>query len=268
MKVAIIDDEPLAKDYLQRILTRFPFVEVMACYKNGREAIAGLQREPVDVAFLDVQMPGLTGIDVIKALQSDVMPLIVFATAHSEFAVDAFDLHAVDYILKPFSDERVAEALNRCRQRLDSGQNPDDTGEAPDRSGRKGAALAALGTSGQAGRDETAMVRSSDVGRLAIKDGQQTILVAVDDIEWVDAAGDYMCVHAAGATHILRSTMKELVERLPDTFVRIHRSTIVNLKMVEAVEGLPKGEAQLTIIGGGQLKVSRNFRKVVQNLLS
>ena len=225
----------------KRILSELPGLEVIASFKNGREAIAGLQREPVDVAFLDVEMPGLTGIDVIKALQSDIMPLVVFATAHSEFAVDAFELHAVDYILKPFAEERVVQALDRCRQRLESRQNLDDAEQAADRSRGKGAALAALGSSAGAGRDATAVVRSTDVGKLAIKDGQQTMLVAVDDIDWVDAAGDYMCVHAAGATHILRSTMKELVERLPETFVRIHRSTIVNLTKVEAVEELAKG---------------------------
>ena len=268
MKVALVDDEPLARDYLERILSGLPGLEVIATYKNGREAIAGLQREPVDVAFLDVEMPGLTGIDVIKSLQSDVMPLVVFATAHSEFAVDAFELHAVDYILKPFAEERVVQALDRCRQRLESRRNLDDAEQAADRSRGKGAALAALGSSGGRGRDATAVVRSTDVGKLAIKDGQQTVLVTVNDIDWVDAAGDYMCVHAAGATHILRSTMKELVERLPETFVRIHRSTIVNLTKVEAVEGLPKGEAQLSISGGGRLKVSRNFRKAIQNLLS
>ena len=108
MKIALIDDEPLARDYLLSILSGLSGLEVIATYKNGREAIAGLQREPVDVAFLDVEMPGLTGIDVIKALQSDIMPLVVFATAHSEFAVDAFELHAVDYILKPFAEERVS----------------------------------------------------------------------------------------------------------------------------------------------------------------
>lgn len=102
MRVAIVDDEPLARDYLKRILSKFSYVELVACYNNGRQAIAGLQADPVDVAFLDIQMPGLTGIDVIKSLQSDTMPLMVFATAYSEFAVEAFELHAVDYILKPF----------------------------------------------------------------------------------------------------------------------------------------------------------------------
>jgi two-component system LytT family response regulator len=127
--------------------------------------------------------------------------------------------------------------------------------------------ISAMG--GQSGRvlDAANTITSMDVGKLAIKDGQQTTLLQMDEIEWIDAAGDYMCVHASGNTHILRSTMKELVARLPDNFVRIHRSTIVNLSKVEVVEGLPKGEAQLLIVGGGVLKVSRNFRKEIQNLL-
>jgi len=268
MRVVIVDDEPLARDYLTRILTKFPFVEIVACYKNGRQAIAGLQADPVDVAFLDIQMPGLTGIDVIKSLQSDTMPLIIFATAYSEFAVEAFELHAVDYILKPFADERVAEALSRCQSRLEQSRGMDEKEFAVLGSSRKGAALAALDSTPAQDKDVSSIIRSTDVGKLAIKDGQHTQLIAMEDIAWVDAAGDYMCVHAAGETHILRSTMKELVLRLPENFERIHRSTIVNLEKIESVVGLPKGEAQLSIIGGGTLKVSRNYRKAIQNLLS
>lgn len=268
MRVAIVDDEPLARDYLKRILSKFSYLELVACYNNGRQAIAGLQADPVDVAFLDIQMPGLTGIDVIKSLQSDTMPLMVFATAYSEFAVEAFELHAVDYILKPFSDERVGEALSRCQARLEQSRGMDEKEYSGLGSSRKAAALAALESTPAQDTDSPSVIRSTDVGKLAIKDGQHTLLLAMEDIAWVDAAGDYMCVHAAGETHILRSTMKELVERLPENFVRIHRSTIVNLEKIESVVGLPKGEAQLSIVGGGALKVSRNFRKAIQNLLS
>ena len=261
MRVALVDDEPLARDYLERILSMLPGLEVIATYKNGREAIAGLQREPVDVAFLDVEMPGLTGIDVIKALQSDIMPLVVFATAHSEFAVDAFELHAVDYILKPFAEERVVQALDRCRQRLESRQNLDDAEQAADRSRGKGAALAALGPSAGAGRDATAVVRSTDVGKLAIKDGQQTVLVAVDDIDWVDAAGDYMCVHAQGETHIMRKTMKELEDELEADFLqRIHRSTIVNIRQVTEMRSHINGEYFLKLQSGHTVKLSRTYK--------
>ena len=270
MRVAVVDDEPLAREFLKHILDGTPEVEVTACYKNGREAIQGLRLKPVDVVFLDIQMPGLGGFEVVQALQSDTMPLVVFATAHSEFAVEAFDLHAVDYILKPFSADRVHETLSRCTTRLlglivDPLEGSVDVADQAAR--QKGAVISAMG--GQADRilDANHALTSMDVGKLAIKDGQQTTLLQMEDIEWIDAAGDYMCVHAAGCTHILRSTMKELVARLPENFVRIHRSTIVNLSKVEVVEGLPKGEAQLQIEGGGVLKVSRNFRKEIQNLL-
>ncbi|MBT4855309.1 MAG: response regulator transcription factor [Halieaceae bacterium] len=270
VKVAVVDDEPLAREFLTQILNGSSDIEVTASYKNGREAITGLRLDPVDVVFLDIQMPGLGGFEVVQALQSDTMPLVVFATAHSEFAVEAFDLHAVDYILKPFSAERVYETLSRCATRLMalSVDSAEDGPDVTDRAARqKGAVISAMG--GQSGRvlDAANTITSMDVGKLAIKDGQQTTLLQMDEIEWIDAAGDYMCVHASGQTHILRSTMKELVARLPDNFVRIHRSTIVNLSKVEVVEGLPKGEAQLLIVGGGVLKVSRNFRKEIQNLL-
>lgn len=270
MRVAVVDDEPLAREFLVQILNDTSDVDVAARYKNGREAIAGLRSDPVDVVFLDIEMPGLGGFDVVQALQSDTMPLIVFATAHSEFAVEAFDLHAVDYILKPFAAERVQETLFRCAARLQSlaADTADERLNVTDQAARqKGAVISAMG--GQTDRVLGAnnSVTSMDVGKLAIKDGQQTTLLQMDEIEWIDAAGDYMCVHAGGHTHILRSTMKELVARLPENFVRIHRSTIVNLSKVEVVEGLPKGEAQLLIHGGGVLKVSRNFRKEIQSLL-
>lgn len=265
MNVAIVDDEPLSRDLLDRLLADQVDVTVVGRYKNGREAIKGLQAQPVDVVFLDIQMPGLNGFDVVKELQADTMPLVVFATAHSEFAVDAFELHAVDYVLKPFSLERIAEALSRCHERLAVRALAGD-GDASTEA--KAAAIAAAQSGGQSHTEASSIVRSTDVGRLAIKDGSQTQLVVMDDIAWIDAAGDYMCVHASGETHILRSTMKELEERLPDNFVRIHRSTIVNLRKVEAVDGLPKGEAQLHIVGGGLLKVSRNYRQAIQGLLS
>jgi len=270
VRVAVVDDEPLAREFLVQILNGTADVDVAACYKNGREAIAGLRLDPVDVVFLDIQMPGLDGFDVVKALQSDTMPLVVFATAHSEFAVEAFDLHAVDYILKPFAAERVQETLSRCTARLLSlaADSLDESLNVTDQAARqKGAVISAMGGQGDRVLEANNPMTSMDVGKLAIKDGQQTTLLQMDEIEWVDAAGDYMCVHAGGQTHILRSTMKELVARLPDNFVRIHRSTIVNLSKVEVVEGLPKGEAQLLIHGGGVLKVSRNFRKEIQSLL-
>lgn len=264
MKIAIVDDEPLARDLLERLLSKDKDIEISGIYKNGREAIAGLQAEPVDAVFLDIQMPGLNGFDVVEKLQADTMPLVVFATAHSEFAVDAFELHAVDYILKPFSADRVMAAASRCVERLSQRiAGEDDRDSSHTKAAALSASRAGVGTEGM-----PTMTSSADVGRLAIKDGSQTQLVVMDDIDWIDAAGDYMCVHAAGETHILRSTMKELEGRLPSNFVRIHRSTIVNLAKVEAVNGLPKGEAQLHITGGGLLKVSRNYRQSIQGLLS
>ena len=148
MRVAVVDDEPLARDFLVQILNGTADVDVAACYKNGREAIAGLRLDPVDVVFLDIQMPGLDGFDVVKALQSDTMPLVVFATAHSEFAVEAFDLHAVDYILKPFVAERVQETLSRCTARLLSlaADSLDESLNVTDQAARqKGAVISAMG---------------------------------------------------------------------------------------------------------------------------
>jgi len=153
VKVAVVDDEPLAREFLTQILNGSSDIEVTASYKNCREAITGLRLDPVDVVFLDIQMPGLGCFEVVQALQSDTMPLVVFATAHSEFAVEAFDLHAVDYILKPFSAERVYETLSRCATRLMalSVDSAEDGPDVTDRAARqKGAVISAMG--GQSGR--------------------------------------------------------------------------------------------------------------------
>lgn len=269
LKVAIVDDEPLSLDYLADILSKVPETEIHGLYKNGREALAGLLTNPVDVLFLDIQMPGFNGFDVVKRLQSDTMPLIVFATAFDDFALQAFELHAVDYILKPFESERVGQAVSRARERWMARRALDDAEDELAASG-KGAALAAIESSQTKGGKEAPWtgLSSDDIAKLPIKDGQQTVLLEYETIDWVDAAGDYMCVHASGETHILRSTMKELEQRLPAYFARIHRSTIVNINRIERVEGLPKGEAMLHTSSGSALKVSRNYRTAIQHLLA
>ena len=269
MTVAIVDDEPLSLDYLKGIVAKVPDTEVVGLYKNGREALTGLLTTPVDVLFLDIQMPGFNGFDVVKRLQSDAMPLIVFATAFDDFALQAFELHAVDYILKPFENPRVEEALGRARERWLSQRYLDDMEDRAAESGKAPALAAMEAARVKVGADAKFSGLSADhIAKLPIKDGQQTILLEYEMIDWIDAAGDYMCVHAGGETHILRSTMKELEQRLPAYFARIHRSTIVNINRIERVEGLPKGEALLHTSSGSALKVSRNYRVAIQHLLA
>jgi len=256
LRVLIVDDEPLALDYMERLLGAVDDIVIIARCRSGREALAELQRQAIDLMFLDIQMPGLNGLDVVKRCQSDVMPAVVFATAYDEYAVRAFEANAVDYLLKPFESERVIEAVARAKDRLLS---------VALQSGKEAAVAAIAGLEG--GLELLAGDVQERPARLPIKDGPHTHLIELETIDWIDAAGDYMCVHAGNQTYILRSTMKELEKKLSSQFVRIHRSTIVNLHKVRSVDAIPKGECLLHLDDEVSLKVSRNYRSAVQDLM-
>ena len=233
--------------------------KVVATCSSGREAIARLQQEAFDVLMMDIEMPGLTGLEVVEKTQADLMPAVIFATAFDQYACQAFDLHAVDYVLKPFDPDRVRMALDRARQRLALGELP----------ASKDAPLGAIAHLRQVEQATAEGAPSSaEYERLPIKDGGHTYLLPHEDIEWIDAAGDYMCVHAQGKVHILRSTMKDLEAKLSQDFVRIHRSTIVNVRKVRAVDTLPKGECLLHLDDDVKVRVSRNYRTAIQHLLT
>lgn len=249
LRVLIVDDEPLALDYMESMLMSVPGVQLIGRCRSGREALAELQKQDVDLMFLDIQMPGIDGLETVKCCQSDVMPVVVFATAYDEYAVKAFEANAVDYLLKPFVAERVAEAVVRARARLLSRAL---------QSGKDSLVAAIAGLEG--GAELLAGDTRDKSMRLAIKDGAHTHLVDQDSIAWVDAAGDYMCVHADGETYILRSTMKDLEKRLSSQFARIHRSTLVNVTKIIRTEALPKGECLVILNNDVHLKASRSFR--------
>jgi two-component system, LytTR family, response regulator len=197
-------------------------------------------------------------------LQSDVMPMVIFVTAFDQYAVDAFDLHAVDYVLKPLDPERVARAVQRAVDRfndyqVESYKTPliGAIGAIADR-----ASAVAIG---EVSTPEPASESIKD--KLLVRDSGVVKVIPFDDIDWVDAAGDYMCVHALGETHIIRITLGELMEKLDDKlFIRIHRSTIVNVQRVVSITPLPKGGSLLELSAGETLKVSRNYRESIRNL--
>jgi len=253
LRAIIVDDEPLAVSLMEKWLSSFADIEVLASCRNGSEAIRKVQELSPDVIFLDIQMPGLTGLDVVAQLQGDVMPMVVFATAYDEFALNAFELNAIDYLLKPFDFDRLHLSIERLRKRKLLMDSQD----------RKAPLINAINSINSRSEDGAIQAR-----KLAIKDGGEIVLLPFEDIEWVDAAGDYMCVHSNGHTHIMRVTMKELESKLnAPNFLRIHRSTIANADHVCSVTILPKGEAELQLNGGARLKVSRSYRQNIQHLL-
>ena len=265
-RVIVVDDEPLARRLIIASLAEYSEFEVIAECGNGRQAVDAVNELSPDLMFLDIQMPGMSGFELISKLQPEYSPAVVFATAYDSFAVDAFRVHALDYLLKPIDPNRLAESLQRVRQHMALSESSDLT-----HLGNKGKYMDALSRARESGGMPAAALTAHDYpvtdGRLAIRDGVEVKLVAHDDIDWVDAAGDYMCVHVSGDTHIMRCTMKELQERLSSgPFVRIHRSTIVNLRQVLSVKSLTKGESELTLGGGVRLKVSRSYKAEVDQL--
>ena len=265
LRTLIVDDEPLARRGLALRLARHPDIEIVAEAGNGREAFFAISEHQPELMFLDVQMPGVDGFELLRAVPSAQMPLTVFVTAYDQYALKAFEANALDYLLKPVEDARLDIALDRVRHEL-------TTRDADEHRGRL---LRLLGTmSGKpdltldealADADRTGGRPSDD--RLAIKDSGRILRVPMDDILWIDAAGDYMCVHTGADTHVLRATMRELEDKLdPRRFQRIHRSTIVNVARVRELRSHLNGEYFLILDSGQQLKLSRSYKDKVRLL--
>ncbi len=258
----IVDDESLARKGLNLRLADIEGVQVVGECSNGKEALISVAELEPDLIFLDIQMPGMSGFDVVARLQQDGMPLVVFVTAYDEYAIKAFDVHAVDYLLKPIDDERLQEAVERARSHkaLD--------GVITDKQRMLELIISITGKSeaavSQMLNDHTGVKAYPE--KIAIKDGGETTLVPTADIDWVDAAGDYMCIHANDETHVMRITMKELEEQLdPANFQRVHRSTIVNLDRVTKVCSHMNGEFHLILNNGAAIKMSRSYKEKVKH---
>lgn len=257
MRVLIADDEPLAVELLNQLLRADADIQVVGLARSGRQAIAAIRKERPDVVLLDIEMPGLGGFQVVESLQADdYMPLVIFVTAFDKYAVDAFDVNAVDYLLKPAEPGRLKLALQRARDRLEKASKGQLLSAMQHARSHAGGATGSLGDA------------IEELGRLPVRQGDSVQLLEFDEIAWVDAAGDYMCVHANGETHILRCTMKQLSDRLAaGPFARVHRSTLVNLNKIREITPLSKGECLLHLDEHTQLKVSRNYRASIQHLL-
>lgn len=224
IRALIVDDEELARRGLEIRLANIDDVDVCGHARNGREALAAVAELDPDIVFLDVQMPGMDGFDVLKGIAGPDMPLVIFVTAYSEYAVHAFEENALDYLLKPIDEPRLEAAVNRAREQLDRNQ-------AMNQRGRLLKLICDL-TGKELSLEQALDARSSETAHprhLQIKDGRETTRVNVRDILWIDAAGDYLCIHTSEQTHVLRGTMKKIEETLdPSRFIRVHRSAIVN----------------------------------------
>jgi two-component system LytT family response regulator len=260
LRTIIVDDEPLALKLLRTVLSEITDVEIVAECSNGKQAVEAATKLQPELIFLDIQMPGMNGFDVIKSLQTDIMPMVVFVTAYDQYAVDAFDLHAVDYVLKPLDSERIARSVERAIDRLKN--DVDRSFKSP-----LIGAIEEISERASKEKPEESVNNLPDgmKRKLLVRDSGVVKVIPFDDIDWVDAAGDYMCVHAVGETHVIRSTLRDLMTKLDDNlFVRIHRSTIVNVERVVSVTPLQKGGSLLHLTQGESLKVSRNYRDSIR----
>jgi two-component system LytT family response regulator len=246
MRLVIVDDEPLARRRLKRLVAASGAATIVGEASDGLAAVTCINGLRPDVALLDVQMPELDGFGVVARLTRPA-PLVIFLTAFDRYAIQAFEIHAIDYLLKPVSRERLGDALAHARERLESCDERIEAG------------LAAL--------MDTVAGRHAAINRLPVRSDGRVELVDPAAIDWIEAADNYVVLHAGGRTHVLRETLAHLEQRLsPDEFVRIHRSTIVRLDRVARLDSASRGDYDVTLRDGTRLKLSRTCRPRLERL--
>lgn len=244
LRTLIVDDEPLARERLRQLCRAEGDLELVGECGDGQAAVAAIESLHPDLVFLDVRMPGVDGFAVLEAVGGDRFPAVVFVTAYDEYAVRAFDVHAVDYLLKPVSRERFAKTAERIRTQ-----------------GAEGLGQKLLALLGDLKREERYL------GRLLIRAGGRIVLVKTDDIDWIDGAGNYLKIHVGRESYLLRHTMSGLEERLdPRRFLRIHRSTIVNVDRIVELQTAYSGEYVAVLHNSTRLVISRSYRGKLEDL--
>jgi two-component system LytT family response regulator len=252
IRTLIVDDEPLARDAVRVRLERERDIEIVGEAGDGPAAVSAIARLLPDLVILDVQMPGLDGFEVLEQVGGVCLPAIVFVTAYDRFALRAFEVHALDYLLKPFTAERLQQALAHVRRDVERG-----TAE-----GTRAKVAELLDERAQ--RSSGATSTSEHVHRLTVKDGERFVLLRVTEIDWIEAAANYLRIHAAGRVYTLRGTMAAVTERLdPRQFARIHRSTIVNIDRVREIRPEWHGDYDVVLQTGKVLRLSRSYRSAL-----
>ena len=248
LRTLIVDDEALARQRLRQLLEAEPGIEIIGECADGREAVAAIRAGSPDLVFLDVQMPELDGFGVLEALSGQPLPLIVFVTAYDKFALRAFEVHALDYLLKPFDRERFQAALRHAMA------------QARDKA-------AGLRTEPQAAVLTQLRRETQPLDRLAVKTGPHIVWVPLDNINWIESADNYVELHTGPNSHLLRETLNALEERLPPgKFVRISRSAMVNPQRIKALRRLLYGGYEITLLTGATLTLSRQYRHKLSTL--
>ena len=249
IRTLIVDDEPLARERLRKLLEGENDIDIAGECGDGRAALAAIKKESPDLIFLDIQMPELDGFEVLARMKCERTPAIIFVTAYDKFALQAFEVHALDYLLKPFDRERFHLALNRARAHLEQ-KRPNDAEQR----------LAALVADLKEG--------TKAPERLAVKSQGRVLLLKLDEIDWIEAADNYVNVHVRNESHLMRETMTSLAARLgPKNFIRISRSALVNVDQIKELQPLFHGDYAVILQNGTRLTLSRTYREKAQQLL-
>jgi two-component system LytT family response regulator len=272
MRVLIVDDEPIARRRISRLLKLEDDVEVVSEVGSGTDAVAAIREQKPDLVFLDVQMPDLDGFGVVSALgEPESMPAIVFVTAYNEYAVKAFDVNAVDYVLKPFDGERFRSAFQRARTTLEQ-KNSAEAGRRIKAlleevlGEQRAQALTAAGANGGAAPQVQQVTRARYLDRLMVKHDGRVFFVKVSDVDWFEASGNYVRVHVGRVSHLIRETMHGIEAQLdPNLFARIHRAVIVNMDRIRELQPWFAGDYIVILRDGRQLKLSRTYREALQS---
>jgi len=250
IRVLIVDDEPMAREMLREMLEADQDVEIVRERSNGREAVEAIRVHSPDLLFLDVQMPEVGGFEVLEALGTGPMPHVIFVTAYDQYAVRAFEVHALDYLLKPFDRERFDISWQRAKAQI-----------VRDRDGGRDQRILAL-------LEELKAGSSRYLERLVIKSGGRIYFLETNEIDWIEAEGNYVSVHSGKKSHLLRETISSLESQLdPRKFLRIHRSSIVRIDRIKELQPWFHGEYHVILQNGTQLMLSRNYREKLQEAL-
>ena len=243
IRTLIVDDEPLARDRVKRLLRDETDITIIGECGNGTEAIKAIKSEKPDLVFLDIQMPEKNGFEVIKALDAKQAPTVIFVTAYDQYALQAFDASALDYLLKPFNRERLHRAVTRAREIIES-KNRGNLDE------RLASLIADLKT------------EKKYLERLVVKSVGRVFFLKIDEIDWIEASGNYLKLHVGRESHLIRETMNSIEAKLnPDKFLRIHRSTVVNIDRIKELHPMFSGDYAVILRNGAELTLSRNYRE-------
>ncbi|MBL8123691.1 MAG: response regulator transcription factor [Blastocatellia bacterium] len=239
----IIDDEPLARERVKRFLRDEDEIEIIGECSNGVDAVGAIKEKKPDLVFLDIQMPEKNGFEVIRSLSGKYLPTVVFVTAYDQYALQAFDVHALDYLLKPFTRERLHRAVMRAREQIDG-----------KRFGRIDERLTSL--------IADLKTEKKYLERLVVKTTGRVFFLKSDEIDWIEAAGNYVKLHVGRETHMIRETMNGIETKLdPDRFLRIHRSTVVHIDRIKELHPMFSGDYAVILRDGTELALSRNYRE-------